>query len=367
MADRVYVAAVQQQVGGSGTRGLRITVRDTQGQIGLYHANIRRDDTYDDGDWIVGHLGVTLQNTRDVAGQWQLTNGGAGADLYVGADWDQLQGNGQGFGWTTGEPVRIQLFARSSPGFQRVGQVGGSFGQRPITGQAAGTQQIAEWEITTDGWLVVPRVLSSNDWTVTLRPATIPADPDDDFVYTTRSKVETVLRSPTNQYSGWEASFSSRVGDVIRKTQDYIDAQLGTSFRPATADDTRVYQVGGRGIVRTEDIDASQNVSLSVGDVALAATDFAWDRPWPRHRVYRDLRATAAGASKLLPGAWVEIEGRYGWPSVPDDVTEYATTLAAMIFRAADFPFGVLDVGTYARTAGKDVSHFLGHYRRKVT
>ena len=198
--DRSHVITVEAASTG-GKRSIRVDVADNNRSV-----TIRADRTYDTaGD---AELAVNLRNET----------GPPGSVLFVGADWQDLQGNGQTFTWTTHEEINIFLFAHLVGAWSRGTSVPADSLQKPVNGNV-----VATFEIGEDGWLR-PNFHQSNDFYVSFR--TLEAPQDITFNYTTRDKVETILRSPLNREAGFDADFGTFLDDCILTAEEMIDEQL---------------------------------------------------------------------------------------------------------------------------------------------
>ena len=197
MADRSIIVAVESASTG-GVLGLRLTVAADRRSV-----LIRRDTTYNRGnpqDLVglgVGVVSVTQGNPPAI-----------GTIVNLGADWTELDGDGQNFVWTTNEQIDVRIYAIPLGHTRNRGtSVPAAARQKPLI--TAGLGLAATLEIGEDGYFR-PDFSQNSNYYASLRD--IPG-PDVVFHYTTREKVETRLLTPANEAAGFDTDFRDIVSD----------------------------------------------------------------------------------------------------------------------------------------------------------
>ena len=344
MADRSHIVSVESASTG-GIRSIRIDVAED-----ARSAIIRQDNTYDTaGD---EELAVTLRNTTS----------NPGGVVLLGADWSELAGNGQTFQWSTGQEIDIQVYARLVGRFTRGTSVPSASPQEPITGTP-----IAVFEIGEDGWLR-PDFRQTNDWYVSFRSLDTPRDQT--FRYTSFDVVKTILRASPTRKAGFDANFTDRLNQCIYSAEARIDAFCGRSFNPS-AQASRSFKIRSPVLIEVDDVDTNHPVALSYDGRTVSARLFRVVSVLTGHSVGQYVEPVNEGfrLTRWYPeaGRTLTVNARFGWPSVPAEITDYAGRLAAAIFdadAAASGLIGTSDGMAYGRTPGKDMKQAIGHLRK---
>jgi Phage gp6-like head-tail connector protein len=148
---------------------------------------------------------------------------------------------------------------------------------------------------------------------------------------------------------------------AIQTVSAWIEDYCGRHFRRIT--ETRTYQPHDIWLLNTDDLVSvtalavdtdgdgtfeqswvqNTDYQLRLGERRYNISAAGWPRP------YRQVQALGSG--KWFPFTWpythldrVQIQGVWGWPSVPPPVTQAALILAADFFKMKDAPFGVAGV-----------------------
>lgn len=144
------------------------------------------------------------------------------------------------------------------------------------------------------------------------------------------------------------------IAAAISAAELAIDNTCGRSFTAAAASATaRVFAPNERRVLVedgevliVDDIGSLTDLAVETGSagsyVAVTASTY---EAWPLGALTRGRPATALLA---LGGCWpsgtgrVRVTARWGWPSVPADVTQAALLLATRLYRRKDSPEGVV-------------------------
>ena len=325
MADREIIVTVESESTG-GVLGLRLT-----GSEDARSVTIRRDTTYNRGNPsdLIG-LGV------GIVSRTQANPPAIGTIVNLGADWNELAGDGQRFVWTTNEEIRVIVYAIPLGHTRNRGtSVPAQDPKKPLV--TAGLGLAAELEIGTDGYFY-PRFNQNSDYPASLRD--IP-QPGVVFYYTTREKVETRLLTPTNLEAGFDTDFRDILNDCIMAAEAMLDQYVGRTFRTQTTETTEMLEVRSERIVTTPDMRGDRNVSVSVGGAALASSYYRVGRPFREYDVLKHLRPRNGWVPPV--GQDLTITFTPGWPSVPPPITEAATRAAAELFRSGEIKAGIYE------------------------
>ena len=328
MADRSIIVAVESASTG-GVLGLRLTVAADRRSVA-----IRRDTTYNRGnpsDLIglgVGVVSVTQANPPQV-----------GTIVNLGGDWNDLDGDGQTFSWTTNEQIDVHIYAIPLGHTRNRGtSVPADATQKPLI--TSGLGLAATLEIGEDGYFR-PDFSQDNNYYASLRD--IPG-PDVVFHYTTREKVETRLLTPTNLEAGFDTDFRDVLTDCIRAAEDMLDEYLGRTFRQFTTQRTAVIEIRSQAVIATPDIRGDRTPTVSVGGSALPQSNYRFSRPFDEYDVMKNLRPRNGWVPPL--GQDLTLTYTPGWPVVPAPIQEAATRAAAELFRSGELKHGVYESAT---------------------
>lgn len=347
MADRDIVVAVESASTG-GVLGLRLSAAENGRSL-----TVRRDTTYDSGTAsdLIG-LGVNVVNRTSAEG----------TVLNLGADWDELQGNGQTFAWTTAEEVAVKVYAIPlGHTSNRAASVPATATPKPLITSGLGLAMTLE--IGEDAYFR-PDQAQSNDYYASVRQVIPPED--ETFYYTTRDKVEARLLTPTNREAGFDVDFHDIITDCILAAEAQLDVYLGRDFRPHNTEQTLSIFIRSEALVLTPDIRGDRNAAVAVSGTTLTAdTDYMLGTPYPNYNVRKNVRP--------LSGSWTPQAGQVlsltytpGWPTVPAPITEAATRAAAELYRAGEIAHGIVETGgmpVYARMPMKGVIASLRPFR----
>ena len=325
MADRSIIVAVESEMTG-GVLGVRLT-----GSEDARSVTIRRDTTYNRGNPsdLIG-LGV------GIVSRTQANPPAVGTIVNLGADWNELAGDGQTFTWTTAEEIRVIVYAIPSGHTRNRGtSVPAAATQKPLV--TAGLGLAAELEVGTDGYFY-PRFSQNANYPASLRD--IP-QPGVVFHYTTRDKVETRLLTATNLEAGFDRDFRDILTDCILAAEAMLDQYVGRTFRTQTTETTETLEVRSSRIVCTPDMRGDRNVSVSVGGAALAATNYRIGRPFREYDILKHIRPRNGWVPPV--GQDLTITFTPGWPAVPAPITEAATRAAAELFRSGEIKGGIYE------------------------
>ena len=333
-----------------GIRSIRVDVdEDARG------ATIRRDADYDNAPDC--EIAVNLRNVTS----------NPGGVLLVGADWDELQGDGQQFSWDTSQEVDLQVLGRVTGPFARGMSVPAASPQEPVNA-GGGTSLAATFQIGEDGWLR-PDFTQGNDFYVSFRTVEPPSVVS--HRYTDVERVRTILRAAENREAGWHSNFAGRVDDCISSAEQRIDAYCGRRFdRSAAA--VRTFEVHNAVAVQLDDIDLGQPVSvrwLRRGRTGAAGSQVAAGNYTIRRMTGYDVgRFLLPRRSVWYPqaGDRLEVSAHFGWPQVPAEVRDYAGRLASEIFNFDSATAGLVGTGDgamYGATPGKHIGLALRHLK----
>lgn len=165
---------------------------------------------------------------------------------------------------------------------------------------------------------------------------------------------------------------ASRSIDKIANRRFYLDS-TATARYYYTANPLRVFidDLGSLTglVVKTEPDSAGVYAdTLTASDYQLEPLNAsAKGRPWTSILVVNTGTSFSAGTS-LRPT--VEITGRWGWPSVPDDIAQATLILSADLYKRKDSIGGVLglsEMGAIRMSPlGRDISAMVRAYRREM-
>ncbi len=134
---------------------------------------------------------------------------------------------------------------------------------------------------------------------------------------------------------------------AIRAACRLIDRRTGRRFYADAAASARTYPTAyafrdhlGYGLV-VDDIASTVGLTTSVGGVELGGIEGGPPNAIALGRPVTVLRP-AAGVTYSPFTATTTVTARWGWPSVPDEVTSAAALLAARLYRRKDSPQGVI-------------------------
>ena len=327
MANINNIVVVESSTTG-GKRGLLISVADNGQSL-----TIRRDTTYDaTGDV---EIGVTIQNVLPTPR----------SSLYIGADWNQLQGAGQTFDLSPAgnNEINILLYARVVGAFARANRV-------PLSAPSTltpidpghGNTLAATLEIGED-YYIRPDFTQINDYYVSLRPIDRPTDFHG--IYTTKEDVINKLGNPKNPESLWNERYGEaggRLEQAILSAVDVLEQWMGRTCRPAVQGSTIIsVPIGackrsgfrlripdvipqGASLIQNENpVNADYYRFVTRGFAS--SNEVVLSRPLPNTR---DL--TLTGMLGLLPST-------ANLPDdAPSDLRDYACEVAARIFGKAN-------------------------------
>ena len=335
-----------------GVRAIRVDVdEDARG------ATIRRDTDYDNAPDC--EIAVNLRNT---------TSNPAGV-LFLGADWSELQGDGQTFEWDTNQEIDLQVFGRVVGAWTRTASVPAASTQEPIA-SGGGNTLAATFEIGEDGWLR-PDFTQGNDFYVSFRSLSVPTAVV--HRYTDSDRLRVILRAATNREAGWHASFAVRADDCIASAERRIDAFCGRTF-DRSVQATRSFRVSNAYAIQLDDIDLSQPVSVTRTRAGQTGTAGTADVTAGTYTIRRSVTAYNVGRW-LIPdrrnfypqaGDALNVTAHFGWPQVPDEVRDYAGRLAAEIFQFDAARSGLVGMGdgvAYGSSPGKHIALALRHLK----
>lgn len=140
------------------------------------------------------------------------------------------------------------------------------------------------------------------------------------------------------------------IEQAIAAASRMIDSRTGRRFYADRVATARTFPVIGRTgymageqVAYVDDIASLTDLAVATGTTGSWTAVAAWEagpdnaaaygRPWTQIR----------GAFGWLPATGrVQVTARWGWPAVPDEITQAATLLAARLYRRKDSPQGVL-------------------------
>jgi hypothetical protein len=192
--------------------------------------------------------------------------------------------------------------------------------------------------------------------------------------YATLAQVKAALRI-TDQVD------DSLLNVAVQSASRWVDGWCGRTFQVApTAPTSRDYVPSGRmeplmvddlvsvvTIRIDEDLDRSFATTLAAIDFQLEPVNArAFGNVWP----YTMIRPQEEGYWPTVDGrATVRVEGRFGWPAIPDAVREATILQASRLFTRLDSPLGVAGFGDMGAMrvsfrGDPDVMMLLGPYRK---
>ncbi len=176
--------------------------------------------------------------------------------------------------------------------------------------------------------------------------------------------------------------------ELIRKlttASRRIDRDTGRRFWCDATASARVYDIQHERKVIVDDMSTTTGVTVEIGvdpSYSTVASNYYLFRPanaLARARVPYIIEAAAwyswqYAVSTGIPGGWLSgtqlrVTAIWGWPAVPDEITEACLLLASRLFRRKDSPegvagfsdLGVVRVGRY----DPDYDSLIGPYERK--
>lgn len=164
---------------------------------------------------------------------------------------------------------------------------------------------------------------------------------------------------------------------AIAAAEKAIDNTCGRVFTVPVSASARVFAPIGRRVLQedgelliVDDIGSLTELAVATGSGGSysAVSSSSWEA-WPLGDIARGRAVTSL---LMLGGTWptgtgrVQVTARWGWPSVPADVTQAALLLATRLYRRKDSPEGVIgsaDFGTIRVTSrDPDVRAMLEPY-----
>ena len=241
---------------------------------------------------------------------------------------------------------------------------------RPAPVVLAGRDIAGSAEVAEDGWLR-PYGNQVNDWDFEFRPLQVPQAVA--HRYTSFETVETILRAAPGREAGFKANFTDRLNACISAAEARIDREMGRQFT-LSAQDTRTFRINTPLVIEVDDIDLAHPVSISYEGRPVAATQYHIRNSVKSYNVgyfVRPARRSLFRYQDWQPriGYNIEVSARFGWPSIPAEVADYAGRLAAAIFDSDSARAGLVGIGdgmAYGRTPGKDLWMNLRHLQRQV-
>ena len=343
MVARPHIVSVESAATG-GIRSIQVDVAEDARSVRIF-----RDTDYDtSGDC---QIGVNLVN---------VTSNPSGV-LNIGADWNDLQGDGQQFSWTTSQQIAIQIIGRNTGAWTRSTSVPASSGQKPVS-ITAGQPLAGAFFIGSDGWLR-PDFRQQNDFYVSFRTLEVPRQVS--HRYTDLDKVKTILRAAQNREAGFDANFEERLNDCISSAEARIDAYCGRQFT-ASALDTRSFRVSSAVAIQTDDIDLSQTISITHRNRIVPVANYSFRRMIG----YNVGRMLVPDRRNWYPQQTdqISVQAHFGWPEVPYEVRDYAGRLSAEIFQFDRLQSGLLTMdggAVYGSQPGRHIATALKHLKAK--
>lgn len=157
-----------------------------------------------------------------------------------------------------------------------------------------------------------------------------------------------------------ENSFSSKLERSINAASRQINGHCGRRFWQDAAVVARYYHADSPWEVCTDDISTTTGllVAVDTGNNGLystsltISTDFrveplnaAAEVPaWP----FTSIHLYTTGVSSFATGGErpaVKVTAKFGWPAVPDDINKACLAQSVQLFKAADAPFGGVQLG----------------------
>ncbi|GAA2681730.1 head-tail connector protein [Actinoplanes palleronii] len=140
------------------------------------------------------------------------------------------------------------------------------------------------------------------------------------------------------------------IQQAISAASRWIDGRTGRRFYADTAATARTFLVSGRSacvgtdqVIYVDDIAALTGLAVATGTTGSYVTATGWEAGPDNALVYgRPLTEIRASAGWLPAYGRVQVTARWGFPSVPDQIVQAATLLAARFYRRKDSPNGVI-------------------------
>ncbi|MEV6124876.1 phage gp6-like head-tail connector protein [Streptomyces sp. NPDC052077] len=158
-----------------------------------------------------------------------------------------------------------------------------------------------------------------------------------------------VTREVLKEQLGIEAADTSRdarADRAVRAASQSIDRATGRRFWLDSTPTARVFRSRGRTVCGP---DGMLLLVDDIGDTAGLLVEAGQGTSWSPVTGYEtqpdNALADGRPVTGLLRPGWasrVRVTARFGWPAVPDDITEAALIQAARLFKRADSPEGVM-------------------------
>ena len=279
------------------------------------------------------------------------------AEVSLGATWEELE-NPLNLTWTTGQEVRLRLYARlQGQAWTRGTPVGGT--QRPIEINPV-TTQVYEAILGTDGTLQPVSAVQNDDWEVHLQSLSTTTSAQ--LAFTDIDKIEAALS--INKTVPYTEALRPMLIDCAETAEETIRGFCGRSFE-AAAQATRTFYSDSYRILLVDDI-SNATVTVTV-DSATVDSD--------NYRLNKAPSSTTV-ATALLPVrtyCWpidypIQVQATYGWAKTPPGIIQAATELAIYNYNSArqGHIIGAGDYGyQYVRARVPNVMRMLTPYMRR--
>lgn len=166
------------------------------------------------------------------------------------------------------------------------------------------------------------------------------------------------------------ASERSLLSSLLDAASEAVEAYAGRVFTLADSASARVFDCWRADRVQVDDIGSLTDLVVSTGRAGtFAAFSDYWLRPnnaLALGRPFEWVRSESAFTVAEFPT--VQVVARWGWPSVPADVSEATLLVASRLYSRRASPTGVAGFGDYGvvriTSSDADVARLLDPYTR---
>lgn len=189
-----------------------------------------------------------------------------------------------------------------------------------------------------------------------------------------------------NYLSITDSTDNDLLEDLIESASRSIDRIANRRFYADASASARLYRAYSDVFVYTDDISSTTGLVVAVDEngngtyskTLTLNTDFIMDpltasalgRPFTQLTMVSNTESwpifPGLTQNGLRPG--VQVTAKWGWPSVPDDITVATLTLTADLYKRKDAPGGVLGLGDLGvirmSPVGRDVAQIVRAYKK---